>query len=191
MNVQPIVNAAVAEAKNLPDLVNKLNAADPALAQQLTGKSLLASKTPYGVMVSGLVAYLVGRWALGWDQQMDELVSGIIVLAGSAVGSIIMRLVTKAPITSLTGWAAMLLMGLSLTACADLQAKVQAFCVTDQPVLGTLAVVAADGAAVALPQAAPAAPIVGTVVADVNGFCKGLPPAAPAPGVTVVVPTAK
>lgn len=94
-----------------------------------------------------------------------------------------------APPSAVKSLLALVLLSFALSACANVQTSIQKFCTTDQPVLGMVVMVAADGTAAMMPQAGPAVPIVGAVVAGVNGFCDGLPPApAPAPGTPVVFP---
>lgn len=93
----PAVNAVVAEAKSLPDLVDKLGALDPALAQQITGKALIASKTPWGVLAVAGVALISARFGLGWDQNTVELIAG----GGVLIGAFAMRYFSSHPITSL------------------------------------------------------------------------------------------
>ena len=81
--------------------------------------------------------------------------------------------------------------GAGSSGLAGAQAGVLQFCKTDQPVVGAVATVAAAGVAVAAPQGAAAAPVVGLIVQDVNGVCAGLaavPVAAPPAGTPVVVP---
>ena len=90
-------NAAVREAKDLPDLLRRLEAVNPALAAQLVGKSLAASRTPWGTLLLPVVAYLAARYGLGWTPDIDALVAGVAVL----IGSYAMRCVTSTPITSL------------------------------------------------------------------------------------------
>jgi hypothetical protein len=91
------VNTAVADAKSLPQLITTLQTVSPALAQQLTGKSALLSKTPWGTTLITLIAYASSRFGLGWDQDTCALVALLAVFIGSAI----MRLFTKAPITSI------------------------------------------------------------------------------------------
>src|SRR5581483_899173 len=93
----PVVNAAVADAKSLPELVTKLNTVDPALAQSIEGKALVASRTPWGVVIGFGVAWAASKYGLGWDADLCALVSGVAVLAAGYV----MRLVTAGPIR---GW---------------------------------------------------------------------------------------
>ncbi len=93
--------AAVREAKDLPDLIRKLEAVNPALAAQFVGKSLAASRTPWGTLLLPVVAYLAARYGLGWTPDIDALVAGVAVL----VGSYAMRFMTSTPITSLFGGA--------------------------------------------------------------------------------------
>lgn len=90
-------NAAVREAKDLPDLIRRLEAVNPLLAAQFVGKSLAASRTPWGTLLLPVVAYLAARYGLGWTPDIDAVVAGVAVL----VGSYAMRYVTSTPITSL------------------------------------------------------------------------------------------
>lgn len=74
-------------------------------------------------------------------------------------------------------------------AAADL--AVRHFCTVNQPVVGRVTKVVAVGVAAAIPQAAPAVPVAGIVVALVDGTCAGIggvEAAAPPPGAAVVVP---
>lgn len=87
----------VADAKSLPDLIAKAQAVDPALAAQLTAKPLLASKSPIGTLIAGVVAWLAGRYGLGWDQSTCDLVAGCAVLLGGYG----MRYVTASPIAGI------------------------------------------------------------------------------------------
>ncbi len=88
-------NAAVRAARDLPDLIDRLESASPALAAQLVGKSLAASRTPWGTLLLPVVAYLATRYGLGWTPDIDALVAGVAVL----VGSYAMRAATRVPIT--------------------------------------------------------------------------------------------
>lgn len=65
------------------------------------------------------------------------------------------------------------------------------FCATNQPIVGRLTKVLAGSVAAAVPQAAPAVPVAGMLVALVDGTCAavgGVDVAAPVPGTAVVVP---
>lgn len=88
---------AIAAAQNLPTLVAGLKAADPALAQSLEGKALLASKSPWGTLAGGIVAWLAAHYGLGWDQATCDLVAG----AGVLVAAYLMRKITAAPISGI------------------------------------------------------------------------------------------
>ena len=87
----------VADARSLPDLIEKAKTADPALAEQLTAKPLLASKSPVGTLIAGVVAWAAGRYGLGWDQTTCDLVAGCAVLLGGYG----MRYVTTGPIAGI------------------------------------------------------------------------------------------
>jgi hypothetical protein len=98
-----MVDGAIAAARNLPELTKNLRAVDPALAQQFAGKTLIASKTPWGTIAITAVAYLSTKYGLGWDQitvlgmPLDQLVAG----AGIIVGAYVMRLITNSPIAGI------------------------------------------------------------------------------------------
>lgn len=87
----------VAQAKDVPSLIATAKVLDPSLAQALEGKALLASKSVYGPVVAAGVAWLAGRYGLGWDDNTTALVAGLVTLAISAL----LRYVTTAPITSI------------------------------------------------------------------------------------------
>ena len=88
------VNEAIAAAKSLPNLVANLYALDPALATQLESKPLLASKTPWGTLAAGVIAWISSRYGFGFDETTCGLLSGVAVL----IGSYVMRALTKQPI---------------------------------------------------------------------------------------------
>jgi hypothetical protein len=91
-----LVNSAVAGAKDLPGLVTNLQAIDPALAQQITGKALIASKSVYGVVISTGLTWAVTKYGLGWDANTVDAVSGVVVLVATAA----FRALSTTPITS-------------------------------------------------------------------------------------------
>lgn len=91
-----LIDIAIQDAKNLPDLIAKLEKIDPTLAQQFSGKALLASRSPWGVLVSAILGWLVTHYGLGWSDDTVAIVDGLIILA-SSYG---MRYITRAPITS-------------------------------------------------------------------------------------------
>jgi hypothetical protein len=96
-NFSVIIDEAVAEARSLPDLINRLEQLDPALALQLTGKALIYAKTPWGALASGIIGFLVAHYSLGFDPATTNFVAGLSVL----VGSYIMRYITSVPITGI------------------------------------------------------------------------------------------
>ncbi len=90
-------NAAVKAAQDVPGLIANLNALDPALGQQLTGKALLASKTVWGGIAIPVVTYVAGRFGFGWDENTCDIVAG----AAIALCTIGFRAVTNSPISGL------------------------------------------------------------------------------------------
>jgi hypothetical protein len=95
---QTRIDSAVTAAQSLPDLIGKLEAIDPVLASQLSGKALLASRTPWGVLASGIVGWIVAHYGLGLDEATTNSIAGLFVL----IGSFAMRYITRTPITSIT-----------------------------------------------------------------------------------------
>lgn len=93
----PTVSRAIAAANDLPGLVANLQATAPALAQQLTGKPLLASKSVYGPAAVAAVTWVAGKYGFNWDANTVDLVAGAAVLVASAA----FRWVSTGPITSL------------------------------------------------------------------------------------------
>lgn len=92
----PAVAYAINAAKDLPSLVSNIQAVDPALAQQLTGKALIASKSVYGVIATTALTWAVTKYGLGWDANTVDAVSGAVVLVATAV----FRKLSTTPITS-------------------------------------------------------------------------------------------
>lgn len=91
------IDNAVAAAKDLPDLVSKAQAIDPSLAAALEGKALIASKTPWGTLLAGAIAYFAAKQGFGWDETLCDLLAG----AGVLLGSYLMRFISPARITGL------------------------------------------------------------------------------------------
>ena len=91
------VNAAIADAKDLPGLIAGVSAINPALATQLESKPLLASRTPWGTVAAGVVAWLSSRYGLGFDETTCSLIAG----GGVLLGSYAMRYVTKQPVAGI------------------------------------------------------------------------------------------
>ena len=81
---------------NLPvsELIAQLQAANPVLAEQLTAKPLLASRTPWGVLASYALGVGLARYGLALDPTTTQVVAGGFVLAGSYA----MRSITRRPV---------------------------------------------------------------------------------------------
>lgn len=97
METNPTRDRLIADARSLPDLVQQASVYDPALAQALTGKALLASKTVWGNVLSPVVAFVVTRYGLGWDPATCDLVTGGVL----AAATLLFRAITNSPITGL------------------------------------------------------------------------------------------
>jgi hypothetical protein len=91
-----LTDKVISNARDLPSLVSGLQVADPALAEQITGKALIASKTPWGTLAVAAVSWGVSHYGLGWDANTCALVGGL----GLVVGSYVMRAISSSPIKS-------------------------------------------------------------------------------------------
>lgn len=92
-----LVDSAVAHARSLPELISYFQSVAPDLATSLNGKALIASKTPWGVLVGAGATWAVAHYGLGWDQETTTLVSGVAIV----VASYIMRYISSARITGI------------------------------------------------------------------------------------------
>lgn len=87
----------IANANSLPDLIAHAEVLDPALAQQLTGKSLFASRSAPAILIASLITWGATKYGLNFDATTVDLLT-------MAVGTIVayaMRWITRAPITGL------------------------------------------------------------------------------------------
>ena len=84
----------IRQASSAEDLLHKAQASDPELVKQLTSKPLLASKTIWGTLIALVLSYLVTRFGLGLDADLQALISGCIVMAANAA----LRAITAGPI---------------------------------------------------------------------------------------------
>jgi hypothetical protein len=90
-------NRIVADARSMPDLIAAAKAADPALAEQLTGKALLYSRTVWGTPIVMLITWGASRYGLGWDVETCSAVAGAITWCAVVA----LRYVTRAPIAGI------------------------------------------------------------------------------------------
>lgn len=102
------VNNAVAAAKDLPELIDKVSAVDPGLAKVMTGQALVASKTPWGTLLAAAVAWGAAKYGLNWSPEVCDLVAGAGVLAGAYLMRYISPgrvtgVFTKTPVTTNQG----------------------------------------------------------------------------------------
>lgn len=88
---------AVSLARDIPSLIKQAAVIDPDLAAKWTGKSLAASKSPWGSLAGGVVSWLVAHYGIGWDAATCDLVAG----AGVLIASYVMRAITELPITGI------------------------------------------------------------------------------------------
>jgi len=81
----------IRQASSAEDLLHKAQASDPELVKQLTSKPLLASKTIWGTLIALVLSYLVTRFGLGLDADLQALISGCIVMAANAANATLTR----------------------------------------------------------------------------------------------------
>jgi hypothetical protein len=90
-----LINQAVADAKDLPQLVEFLQTASPPLAAALETKPLAYSKTPWGTLAVAVVAWVSSKYGLGLDANTCALIGGF----GALVGAYAMRAITTGAIS--------------------------------------------------------------------------------------------
>jgi len=93
----------VASATSLPDLIQKAEILDPAMANKLKGQAAVASATPVGALIGGVIGLLLTRYGLGLDADTVNLVSGLLVLGGGYVTHWIQARVTSIVPSKVTG----------------------------------------------------------------------------------------
>lgn len=91
----------IADAQSLPDLIARAKLLDPNLAAMIEGKAAIGSKTVWAAVLTPLLAWLVARYGIGWDDGTQTLVVG---LASAGIG-VAVRFVTKGPITGIVSAA--------------------------------------------------------------------------------------
>lgn len=106
------VNAAIAAADNVQQLITGLKMIDPLLGQQIAGKTLASSTTPWGTIAGTIVGFAIAHYGLActaattlasgcWTQETVDIVTGAGTILGTLIGSYIMRWFTTAPIAGL------------------------------------------------------------------------------------------
>lgn len=100
----------VSVARDIPDLIAKAEAFDPALAAKFTGQALVWSRTPWGTIAGGAVSWFAAHYGLAcgtvvtsgcWSPETQNLLGGLAAGFGCWVGAYIMRSISDGPIT---GW---------------------------------------------------------------------------------------
>jgi hypothetical protein len=91
----PTRDQIIAGANSAASLLSAAQNFDPQLAQQLTSKPLLASKSVWGVALTALLTPLIANYGLGLDQTTVEILSGLAVTAVGAG----LRAITSGPIS--------------------------------------------------------------------------------------------
>src|SRR5580658_3740546 len=90
-------NAAVRAAQDMPALVANLRTVNPDLAQQIEGKALIASKSPWGTLACSAVGFLAAKYGLTctvasaaaancWTPDTVNLIGGAAAMAGAFIG---------------------------------------------------------------------------------------------------------
>lgn len=93
----PTRDQIISDANSAASLLESAKAFDPQLAQQLTAKPLLASKSVWGVALTALLTPVVAHYGLGLDQTTVEVLSGLAVTAAGAG----LRMITSGPIAGI------------------------------------------------------------------------------------------
>jgi hypothetical protein len=94
----PIAQEAIKDAQTGAELIKNLEAVDPALAQSLIPKGLLAARTPYVQVLVTIISAISVKYAIGLDDQTEQIIACAIVAGATWVSSLIMRYITRQPI---------------------------------------------------------------------------------------------
>lgn len=87
----------IGEARNLPELMALAHVNDPKLAESLTERPLLYSKSVWAPPVVALITVVAARWGLDLDGQTTAILAGALVWAATVA----IRVVTRSPIGSI------------------------------------------------------------------------------------------
>ena len=90
-------NDVIKVARDAPELLAGFQAANPALAAQLTGSLATYLKSGGAPLVGTAIGYLVAHYALGWSQGDIDLATEICCAIGAAVVSAANHWWSKAP----------------------------------------------------------------------------------------------
>lgn len=98
------LDIAVANNTGAAGFVETLRKTDPALAQQIEGTSAAGSRTLWIMVATPVVSWVsvhyLAKNGLALDPDTANLVSGLLAAALTSAAGVIMRLVTRTPITS-------------------------------------------------------------------------------------------
>jgi hypothetical protein len=89
-----IRDSIVKDAQSLPDLIERAESVDPALAKSLSEKSLVGSKSVWAPAATWVVTWGASHFGLGWDQNTCALVASLLAWV-AVIGA---RYVTRSPI---------------------------------------------------------------------------------------------
>jgi hypothetical protein len=79
---RPIVNEAIAGARDLPGLLARL---PPGMTAQLETKPLAYALSPPAVFLATLLTWVSTKYAIGWDANTCAMFAGAICLAAAYV----------------------------------------------------------------------------------------------------------
>jgi hypothetical protein len=103
-------NTAISFARNAPELLDGLKAANPAMAAQLTGTVATYSKSGAAPLVGSIVGWLAAHFALMcssavasncWTQDTVNIVTALCIAAGTSLFALGMHWWSKAPTRAL------------------------------------------------------------------------------------------
>lgn len=77
-----VIDGAVRAAQSAPDLVARISRVDPATAGQVEALLAGQTKTQWGRVVVAGVTYVAMKYGFNWDQTVDELVAGGLLIGG-------------------------------------------------------------------------------------------------------------
>lgn len=87
--VARVEDAAVAAARNLPQLEANLKVVAPDLVGTVEQPAMTAAHGAYGAMLLPLVGLAVAHFGLGWTSDFQALVVGGVLVAGAAAAHLV------------------------------------------------------------------------------------------------------
>lgn len=95
MDQTPTRSEIIQGASTIEGLVHAADAFDPALSSKLRGGATLASASPVGSLVGGMIGLVLQHYEVVVDPDTQKIVVGALVLAGGYMAHFVQKRVTS------------------------------------------------------------------------------------------------